>query len=664
MTHSIPFACSLDCFDACRLIAVVENGRVTAIRGDRDHPLTRGRVCPKGKKHLERLYHPDRLKQPLRRTDGKWQPVSWETAIDEIADRFEQACRRWDSRAILYYADSGYGGVVKSVDQMFFNHLGGVTVPRGSLCWAAGIAAQRYDFGDVRGHAPHDIARARTVIIWGRNPLETSPHLIPFLETVRANGGQLVVVDPLRTATAAWADRHIPIRPGTDGALALAMARHLIDDDLIDPGYIDCHTLGFRRFRESLLAFDPAAASAVTGIASDTIADLARTYAQNRPASIIMGYGLQRYINGGQTVRCIDALAALSGQIGISGGGANYANRSIRRRLQSDVLASQSHVIRQRSFPMPQMGRFLREAQQPPVEALMIAKANPLVQMPDAGNLQRALAKVPFKVVVDLFLTDTARAADLVLPATHVLEEEDLVFSSMFSPYLNYSPQVLEPPPGIISEYTLFQRLAQRMGLDHFPRITPGAFLQQTVQPLLQERELSWEDLQQAPVRIPEDDIPWDDGVFATPSGKYEFFSAEAAADGHPPLPAFIPPSEPEALFPLRLLSTHYRHALHSQHFMDRRGRPEAYLNPKDAVRAGITAGTPISLVSRRGSIVVTAVPTSRVPPGIVQIYQGWWRHSGVVNTLTGDDLSDMGGNAAYFETFCRIAPCEKTSAP
>ncbi|MBL0713512.1 MAG: molybdopterin-dependent oxidoreductase, partial [Desulfosarcina sp.] len=237
MKKQIPFACPMDCFDACRLVAVVENDQVTAIRGDRSHPLTRGKACTKGKKLLSRLVHPERLRQPLRRTATGWQPVSWEEAIAEMALRMERACRRWDSRAILYYADSGYGGTIKSVDHMFFNHLGGASVPRGSLCWAAGIAAQRYDFGDMRGHAPHDIARSRTVFSWGWIPLETNPHLIPFLETVRGNGGQLVVIDPLRTATAAWADRHIRIRPGTDGALALGMAHHLVATGRIDRDY-------------------------------------------------------------------------------------------------------------------------------------------------------------------------------------------------------------------------------------------------------------------------------------------------------------------------------------------------------------------------------------------------------------------------------------------
>ncbi len=659
MKREIPFACPLDCFDACRLKAVVQDGRVLAIRGDQAHPLTRGKACTKGKNLLKRLYHPERLQQPLRRAGAGWQPVSWEAAIDEIARRLDQACRRWDSRAILYYADSGYGGVLKSVDHMFFNHLGGITVPRGSLCWAAGIAAQRYDFGDVRGHAPHDMARAHTVIVWGRNPLETSPHLVPVLKEVRARGGQVVVIDPLRTATAAWADQHIRIRPGTDGALALSMARHLVTNDRIDQPYLDRCTLGYRRFRASLETLDPAAVTKATGIDQATIADLARTYAEDRPSCIIIGYGLQRYANGGQTVRCIDALAALTGQIGISGGGVNFANRSIRRRMHPDVLDSERQVVRRRTFPLPQMGRFLESAQEPPVDVLMIAKANPLVQMPDIDRLRQAIQAVPFKVVVDLFMTDTARSADLVLPATHVLEEEDLVYSSMFSPYLNHSSQVVPPPPGVISEYVFFQRLARRMGLAHYPSLPPTEFLQACAAPLLASRGLEWETLKEAPLRIPEDDIPWADGRFATPSGKFEFYAARAAADGHDPLPVFIPPEAPGPAYPLRLLTTHYRHAMHSQQFMDRRERPTVRLHPQEALRQGIASDALVHLESARGTLLATAAVTSRVPPGVVQVYQGWWQHSGAINQLTGDTLSAMGENAAYFETCCRITPVD-----
>ncbi|MDJ0991065.1 MAG: molybdopterin-dependent oxidoreductase, partial [Desulfobacterales bacterium] len=354
-------------------------------------------------------------------------------------------------------------------------------------------------------------------------------------------------------------------------------------------------------------------------------------------------------------VRCIDALAALTGQIGISGGGTNFANRSIRRRLHPDALAGERHVVRRRSFALAQMARFIQTAQDPPVEVLMVAKANPLVQMPDADRLRRAFERVPFKVVVDLFMTDTARAADLVLPATHVLEEEDLVCSSMFSPYLNHSPRIVSPAPGVIGEYELYQRLARRMGLDTYPVIPAVRFLQQTAAPLMEELGITWKALCESSVRIIDDDIPWADGRFATPSGKYEFYSAGAEADGHAPLPVFIPPAEPDHAYPLRLLSTHHRHSLHSQHFMDRRDPPRVRLHPDEARERGLHPGDAVRLQTCRGELTATAVVTPRIPPGIAQIYQGWWHHSGAVNGLTTDALSNMGENAAYFETFCQV---------
>jgi anaerobic selenocysteine-containing dehydrogenase len=227
----------------------------------------------------------------------------------------------------------------------------------------------------------------------------------------------------------------------------------------------------------------------------------------------------------------------------------------------------------------------------------------------------------------------------------------------MFSPWLNYSPRVVNPPPGVIGEYEFFQRLARQMGLADFPRLAPTAFLQRSVGPLLETLGLSWEALRQAPVRIPADDVPWADGRFATPSGKYEFYSARAAADGHGPLPVYQPPAGPPTDYPLRLLTTHYRHSMHSQHFMDRRDRPRAYLHPDEAERCGLAADQPVRLESPRGALAATVAVHTRVPPGVVQVHQGWWRHSGAVNVLTADALSAMGANAAYFETFCRVVP-------
>jgi len=658
MNRSIKFACPLDCFDACGLLAEVSDGRVVNVKGNPNHPLTRGRICVKGKKLLERLYHPQRLLAPRLKDGRHWKPLSWETAIDIIARQFETAIRSHGSQSILYYADSGYGGLVKSVDQLFFKSLGGVSSPRGSLCWAAGMAAQRYDFGDVRGHAPHDLAHARCILIWGRNPVATNPHLVPFLQHARQQGATLIVVDPLRTLSARQADIHLQPRPGTDGALALGMAHHLLTTGRIDESFITRHTLGFRRFSETLSDFTPEHAAAITGLKANTICQTAEQFADRSPASIIIGIGLQRYTNGGNTVRCIDALAAMTGNIGRSGGGANYANRAITRWIDRDGgAAPETPAPHVRTFPLPRMARFIHSAKNPPIAVAMIAKANPLVQMPDTRAMETALAQVPFKIVIDMFMTDTARAADLVLPCTSILEEEDLVFSSMFSPYLNYSGRAVPPPEGMLGEYELFRQLARRMGLRNYPDIPARTFLANAIRPLTREFGLTLDQLQAGPFKLPDEDIPWSNRQFATPSGRYEFFSRNALDDGGQPLPTYIPPRIAPSNFPLRLLTPHHAHSLHSQHFAFRNDQPVASIHPDAAKAQALTPGQTVHVVSPQGQIQARLALDPGIAPGILKIDQGWWHRSGSVNRLTNDALSDMGENAAYFESFCRIEP-------
>ncbi len=658
MNRNVKFACPMDCFDACGLLAEVADGRITRLKGDPDHPLTRGRICTKGKKLLERLYHPERLLTPLLRDGDQWKPISWKAAIDLMARRFEDAIQTHGSRSILYYADSGYGGLVKSVDNLFFDRLGGVSVPRGSLCWSAGIAAQRYDFGDVRGHDPRDMANARCIVIWGRNPVATNPHLVPFLQKARQQGTRIIVIDPLQTPSARQADVHLQPQPGTDGALALGMAHHLLATGRVDQDFITQNTLGFRRFSETLTDFSLEKAAAITGLSADVIRQTAEQYADNGPACIVIGMGLQRYSNGGNTVRCIDALAAMTGNIGRSGGGVNFANKSIAHWIDRDAGSpAPAEPARPRTFPLPRMARFIRSATAPPIEVLMLAKANPLVQMPDIRALEAALKQVPFKIVIDMFMTDTVRAADLVLPCTSIFEEEDLVFSSMFAPYLNYSARVVPPPEGLVSEYDLFRRLAKRMHLENYPDIPARQYLENAIRPLTRAFGVTIEGLQKAAFKIPDADIPWADGNFATPSGRYEFYSRPAREDGGQALPTFRPPHIAPADYPFRLLTPHHAHSLHSQHFAFRFDRPAAAIHPEDGARLDIENGQAIRVVSPQGHIRATVELDPGVAPGILKIEQGWWQQSGAVNSLTTDTLSDMGENAAYFESFCRIEP-------
>lgn len=663
VVERIPFSCPMDCFDACGLIATIDNGRITRIEGDPDHPLTRGHVCPKGKALLERHYHPRRLCYPLRRNGNGWTPVSWDAAIDEIAARFSETLIRHDSRAILHLSGSGYGGLSKTVDTLFFNCLGGATTPRGSLCWGAGIAAQTYDFGDVRGHDPQDLLHSKTILLWGRNPADTGRHLLPFLKEARENGTTVVLIDPIRTATARVADHHVAIRPGTDGALALGMARRIIETGRVDQSYIDAHVAGFEAFRKSVAAFTPDRVSAITGLAAPDLIRLADLYGESRPAAILIGYGLQRYRNGGNTVRSIDALGAITGAIGRSGGGVTYANRSISRYLGGPVAESATRVPDRRSFPVGKLAAFLESDPRPPIECACVVKTNPLVQAPEVQRTTAAFKAIPFKVVFDLFMTDTARHADLVIPATTIFEEADFVYTNMFSPYLQYSRRVVDPDEGMLGEYDVFGLLARRLGLAAYPRMDRENFFKAVLAPLMQAFDVDMERLKQAPFRIPGGEIPWRDGRFATPSGQYELYSRAAAADGHSPLPSFIPPEPAPADYPMRLITPHAGTSLHSQHFAFVEGPPILHLNPETMAETGLTQGEAARIATEKGSLRVRVKAHGGLDRSTAMIYEGWWHKNGAVNRLVGDDLSEMGEQAAYYETFCRVEAMPESSS-
>jgi len=657
MQKEIKFACPLDCFDACSLIASVENGRVVRIRGDKKHPLTRGMTCSKGRQLLERLYHPDRLLYPLKKNGRSWVKITWDEAICEIADQLTRTKQAYGTGAVLHYADAGYGGIIKSVDELFFNCYGGVTVPRGSLCWGAGMAAQKYDFGAALGHSPDDLANAGVIIIWGRNPADTNPHLIRYLHQARKNGAVVILIDPIRTATANLADIHLRVRPATDGALALGMANLMIERGWLDQTFVHDHVLGFGRFRTYARKFTVERVSGITGIDPARIEQVAGIYARRKPGCIVVGIGLQRYGNGGGTIRCIDALGAITGNIGISGGGVNYANKATSRYMAGEVAGSRGLAVNRRSFSLPKMGEFLNTAADPPIRCIFITKANPLVQMPHLHKTIDAFDRVPFKVVTDMFMTDTARHADLILPCTSVLEEEDIICSAMYSPYVNYSDRAAEPPAGIMGEYDFFMALARKMRLDNYPFISPRDFLKRAVEPLLAACGSDFKSLINGPLKPPGMDIPWQDRSFATPSGRYELYSEIALQAGLNPLPHFKTPLKGPPGFDLRLLTPHLKNSMHSQGFAFIDDKPTAHVNPFVLVEKKLAGQADAWIVSPNGRLQVRLKPDSAMPEGIVMIYEGWWHKSGAVNFLTDDSLSDMGEQAAYYDTFCNLEP-------
>ncbi|MCL6451449.1 MAG: molybdopterin-dependent oxidoreductase [Acetobacteraceae bacterium] len=652
-------ACPLNCWDGCAL-KLERTAQGISLRGDPEHEITRGFCCPKPRRLLERLCGPDRVRQPLvrpRRGAGL-QPASWTEALDRVAEALALARDRFGPTSILHYFDTGSMGALRSLDSRFFDLLGGASEPVGSLCWSAGLAAQRFDFGASLCHDPADHVSARTIILWGRNPAATNVHLLPFLEEARRRGALVAVVDPLPTATARWADFHLAPRPGTDGALALGMAQAIIRDGLVDRGFVSRAVAGFDEFAGLASRYPPERAAEITGVSSADIEALARRYARSRPGCILMGYGFQRYTNGGAAVRAVDALAAISGNIGVPGGGANYAHLFLHGSLAS--LAAPEGRRASRKLPRAVLPQALASAHDPPVKVAVITRSNPLAQMPQVRELEWALRRLDLVVLVDGFLTDTAGAADVILPCTLAWEDEDLYFCSWHS-FLTLSEAALEPPGEARPELDIWQELAVRLGLGPGLARTREEWLKVLLAPLA-PAGLTPDNLRGRSVRHPfAPRVPWEEGRFLTPSGRFELFSPSAASQGLDPLPTYREPAwSASGKYPLVLLSPQHRDTIHSQ--LGRWAHPgplvEVGLAPEAAEAAGIADGQRVRVETPVGAMPGRArlVPGQR--PEAVRIYAGGWVKDGLgVNLVTPSLETDMGHGGALYDCPCRVVP-------
>jgi anaerobic selenocysteine-containing dehydrogenase len=661
MQKQVYVSCPMDCFDLCRFKVTVEDNRVVHLKGDPDHPLTRGVVCRKGKKLVEHLVHPARLRHPLMKQGDTFVKISYDQVFDLMAKKISAIKERYGNTAILNYTSDGYGGCKNRIQSIFFNCFGGDTRFEGSLCWGAGIAAQKYDFGAARGHLPQDILHSKLVILWGRNPNHTSLHLQSLLGRAKKKGCRVVVIDPVKTATAEAFGTHISIAPSTDGALALAMANVLVQENLVDTAFVRDHVKGFERFKDAIAGFTPEAAQRITGIDAAVIKGLARDYAVADPAAVYIGYGMQRYENGGNNVRCIDALAALSGHIGKPGGGVNYASRSLAPFLNAPEKNSQGFAFQTRTFLAPKLGEFLEDAADPPIKAAFVASGNPLVQSPDLSTTVAQFSKIDFKVVFDHFMTDTAAHADIVLPAAFVFEQEDIFATSMYSHVLNYSQKAVDPPATLLPEFEFFLELSKRMGLDTLGFDSSAQYLNQCAAPLLAQSQIAVDrdlaGLESAYLQIKAHDIAWADKDFLTPSGKIEIYSERSLADGLSALPQFIPSLTGDSQFFLRLLTCKAKHTMHSQGFVDETGSPAVYINGRTAEHFNVQPGDRVRVCGKKAWIEAVVCLDEGIYTNTAFMYQGYWHKSGAVNFLTESRVSDMGGQAAYYDSFCTLEP-------
>jgi len=633
--------CTRDCPDGCSMLATVREGRLVALKGNPDHPVTRGFLCRRSRDYIRRVYSPNRILHPMKRASGGWVRVSWDEALDMAAERIALYRDRYGTLSIMHYQDNGSMAALKMLNSRFFNLLGGATTASGTLCGGAGIAGQTMDFGYRTAHEPTDIPNSRLVILWGRNPMVTNVHLVPFLKMAKANGATLVLIDPVRTRTAELCDLHYQPIPGSDGYLAAAMGKLLLESGLVDWDFIERHTEGFSDYRAALDRLPLPWLADQCGIPLDDIRRLADMYGSTRPASIWAGWGLQRREFGAEIYRLLDALAALTGNIGVPGGGVNHGMEE-REYWDWGLKAPEAAKV-QRWIPKATLGEGLLAANDPPVKMIVVTGANPANQAPDSLKVREAFARTEFVVVVDSFLTDTADMAHLFLPTTSPFEEEDLV-GSYGHQWLGPVNRVIEPLGEARTDLEIFQGLAERLGMAGMEG-SATQWLRRLAAPL-EPLGITLEMLQRGPVRHPTaPTVPFQDRRFPTPSGRFCFTSDV------PPNPV----SSRDGRFVL--ISSHPETSVHSQILPEDQGKPlQVRVNPEDAAALGLRNGDPLVLSALDGRVEGLALLDATMRRGTLQCDQGGWLKFGVgVNRVVPGILSRHGLCAGFYEAMVRV---------
>lgn len=680
--HSV---CALDCPDGCALLVTIEDGRGVKLRGDPDHPVTRGFLCSKVARYLEREYAPDRLLYPQIRTgvkgEGRFARVSWDAALDRIAERLREISDYYGPEAVLPYSYAGTMGLLNGagMDRRFFHRLGASRLDR-TICAAAGSAALTASLGFRYGTDPEQFRHSRLILAWGANILGTNVHLWPFIVEARRQGARFYAIDPASNRTTQAADRHYRIRPGTDQALALAMAHVIVAEDLHDAGYIERYCQGFEHLAAAARHWPPERAAAVTGIAAADIIALAREYATTQPAVIRMNYGIQRQERGGAAAYTISLLPALTGAWRRPGGGlllsTSHAFPVNRAALERPDLEELSPLGRPaRLVNMSELGKALTQLDGPPIKALVVYNSNPAAVAPNQSLVVEGLRRPDlFTVVLEQFQTDTADYADVLLPVTTFLEHTDL-YCSWGHYYLQLARPALAPPGEAKSNFEIFRLLAERMGfsepcfqdsedemiraaLDSSHPFLAGI----TLERLERERSIK---LNFGEAGQPF--LPFAHGGFGTPSGKCEI---------HPELLEFQPPAESrfgdEGLrrrYPLELISPKADEGLNSS-FSNRPEVDEAtatlLLHPDDARARGIHGGDWVRVFNDRGSCLLRAAVNGEQAPGVVVARAIRWNRKAPdrrnVNWLTSDRLTDLGGGAAFYSCLVEVQRCEDSS--
>ena len=671
MTHLARVACPHDCPDSCLMEVTIDHGKAVKITASKEHPFTRGALCAKVNKFLDRVYAPDRLLYPVKRLGPKgpgaqFARISWDEALTTISTRMHKTITVHGPQSILPYSYRGNNGVYQGngIDRRFFHALGASTLAR-TICAGGLYGALAYS--DVfQGFAPEGLVESKLIIFWASNPLNTGMHVWPLVQEAKRRGAKVVVIDPYRSRTARVSDEHVFVRPGTDAALALAMMKVIEEESLTDRDYVQQYTIGYEQFAERLRSLSLAELSHACDVPTTTIQELARTYATTKPAAIRIGIGIQRCGGGAAAVRAVACLPALTGAWRQVGGGlcnfwgAMFTAQDMRKAMRFDLSPAGTREIN-----MVRLAEHLLDPSlDPPIKVLFNYNCNPAASLPDQPALRRALQRPDlFTVVHDSFLTDTADYADIVLPATSPLEHEDAVLA-YGGDFGSFSHRAIEPLGEAKSNAEVFQLLGKALGLTEPAVYASAAELMADSL----KKNLSAEEFTSRPFMKTQpapDLLPRATGGFATPSGKFEFYCEKLAKDGLDPLPAFVPPHETlsDGPYPLNFLPRKHKDSLNSSYGhlpVMRRQEHEARtleIHPQDAAVRNLQEGMEVRVFNDRGAFVLPVKISHNVAPGTVTTFWGWWDKlsggKGNVNNVTSVKLTDLGGGATFYD--CRV---------
>ncbi|HEY0063719.1 MAG TPA: molybdopterin oxidoreductase family protein [Telluria sp.] len=685
-TTQVRATCPHDCPDTCALLITVEDGVATEVKGDPDHPTTAGVLCTKVSRYTERTYHPDRLLYPMRRVgkkgEGKFERISWDQAIGEIATRLTAIAAK-NPQAILPYSYAGTMGLVQgeSISARFFHHLGASLLDR-TICATAGFTGYKYTIGATIGTDLEQFQNSKLIIIWGGNPIASNLHFWMRAQEAKRNGAKLIAIDPYRSLTAEKCHQHIALLPGTDAALALGLMHVLIRENLVDQDYIANYTIGYEQLKQRAAEWTPERTAETCGISVDEVLNLAREYGEmarrGEPVAIRTNYGVQRVAGGGMAVRNITCLPALvgawrhpAGGVQLSSSGSFPVNNAALQR--PDLLKNGARTINMTTIgddllkpASPEFG--------PQIEALIVYNSNPVAIAPDSPKVMQGFAREDlFTVVLEHFQTDTADYADIVLPATTQLEHVD-AHKAYGHLYMMANNAAIAPLGEAKPNTEIFRLIAARMGFtdpifqESDDQIAAQAFDRRDARAI----NVDWESLKRKGwQKLAMPDAPFAKGGFPTPSGKCEFYSASMLKDGLDPLPTHIPPYESvasnpvlAAKYPLAMISPPARNFLNSSFvnvtsLRSTEGEPRLDIHPDDCATRGIVDGEMVRIFNDRGTFVCKARVTTKARAGLVVGLSVWWKKLASdgknANEVTSQALTDMGRAPTFYDTLVQV---------